>query len=122
MHAIPEHVWLGSFYALWRDVHKQSNEGQEYIVDSLPVAVCDNYRIRRCRLHRADVVGSGRTPRGRGRGNLNRVVAEWEDILLCSSRLRTRISLAGEQNRLLGGLRRSVLPGKRHFVILQFPL
>ena len=99
VHAIPEHVWLGLFYAL-ADVHKQSNEGQEYIVDSLPVAVCDNYRIRRCRLYRADVVGAAEHLEA-GEKYLNRVVAEWEDILLCSSRLRTRISLSGEQNRVL---------------------
>ncbi len=51
LQAIPEHVWLGLFYLL-ADVHKQLNDSADYIVDSLPIAVCDNYRIPRCRLYR----------------------------------------------------------------------
>ena len=50
VHAIPEQVWLGVFYAL-AQAHKQVNDDQDYIVDSLPVAICDNYRIGRCRLY-----------------------------------------------------------------------
>lgn len=51
LHAIPEQVWLGLFYTLG-DVHKQLNDSLDYIVDSFPIAVCDNYRIPRCRLYR----------------------------------------------------------------------
>jgi hypothetical protein len=50
LQAIPEHVWLGLFYTL-AEVHKQLNDSLDYIVDSLPIAVCDNYRIPRCRLY-----------------------------------------------------------------------
>ena len=51
LYAIPEGVWLGLFDVL-ASVHKQLNPGQEYSVDSFPLPVCDNYRIRRCRLYR----------------------------------------------------------------------
>lgn len=48
---IPEHIWLGLFYTL-AEVFKQLNDSLDYIVDSFPIAVCDNYRIPRCRLYR----------------------------------------------------------------------
>jgi hypothetical protein len=51
LHAIDEETWLALF-SLLAEAHKRSNEGQEYIVDSMPVPVCDNYRIRRCRIYR----------------------------------------------------------------------
>lgn len=51
LHGIPEQVWLGLFYTL-ADVHKQLNDSLDYIVDSFPIAVCDHYRIPRCRLYR----------------------------------------------------------------------
>jgi hypothetical protein len=35
---------LGAFF-------KEQNTEQVYVVDSMPVAVCDNYRIRRCRIY-----------------------------------------------------------------------
>ena len=50
LHRIPEHVWLGLFYAL-AQVHQQMNDSLDYIVDSFPIAVCDNYRIPHCRLY-----------------------------------------------------------------------
>ena len=34
------------------EVAKEKNADNIYIIDSLPIAVCDNYRIRRCRLYR----------------------------------------------------------------------
>jgi hypothetical protein len=52
LYMIPEWVWLGLFRAL-AEIHQASNDGQEYVVDSMPVAVCDNYRIRRCRLYQS---------------------------------------------------------------------
>ncbi len=54
LHEVPEVLWQ-AFFDLLADVHKnvhtQRNAAQEYAVDSLPVAVCDNYRIRRSRLY-----------------------------------------------------------------------
>lgn len=50
LHEIPDAVWQALFKLL-ADVHKQLNENQEYAVDSLPVPVCDNIRIRRCHLY-----------------------------------------------------------------------
>lgn len=35
---------LGAFF-------KEQNSEQVYVVDSMPVAVCDNYRIQRCRIY-----------------------------------------------------------------------
>lgn len=48
LHDIPEALWQALF-ALLACIHKQSSQDQHYAVDSLPVAVCDNYRI--CRSH-----------------------------------------------------------------------
>ena len=50
LHEVPDTLWRALF-GLLADVHKQLNECQEYAVDSLPVPVCDNIRIRRCRLY-----------------------------------------------------------------------
>lgn len=41
-----------TLFRLVGDVAKERNDGNIYIIDSLPVAVCDNYRIRRCKLYR----------------------------------------------------------------------
>lgn len=53
LHTIPEATWQALF-ALLSEAHKQANTGQEYIADSLPVPVCDNFRIRRCRLYQGE--------------------------------------------------------------------
>jgi hypothetical protein len=53
LHAIAEETWLGLF-SLLAEAHKQANDGQEYILDSMPVPVCDNYRIRRCKIYREE--------------------------------------------------------------------
>jgi hypothetical protein len=53
LHAIPEGVWQGLFHLL-AGIHHQANARHEYVVDSLPVPVCDNIRIRRCRLYRSE--------------------------------------------------------------------
>lgn len=50
LHRIPERVWLGLFYAL-AEVYHQLNDSLDYIVDSFPIPVCDNYRIPHCRLY-----------------------------------------------------------------------
>jgi Transposase DDE domain len=51
LHTIEPVFWQGLF-ALLAEVFKQHNgPEQTYAVDSLPVAACDNIRIRRCRLY-----------------------------------------------------------------------
>lgn len=51
LHAIPEHLWQGLFHLL-SEAAKHCNASGEYILDSCPVPVCDNIRIRRCHLYR----------------------------------------------------------------------
>jgi hypothetical protein len=50
LHALPDTLWQALF-ALLAEIAKQTNEEQIYLVDSLPVPVCDNIRIFRCRLY-----------------------------------------------------------------------
>jgi hypothetical protein len=50
VHAIEAGLWQGLF-ALLAEFFKQRDAEGAYVVDSLPVAVCDNIRIRRCRLY-----------------------------------------------------------------------
>lgn len=50
LHQVPEVLWQAMFDLL-AEVHKETNESQQYAVDSLPVAVCDNIRISRSRLY-----------------------------------------------------------------------
>ena len=53
LHAIPEHLWQGLFHLL-SETAKHLNVRGEYILDSCPVPVCDNMRIRRCHLYRGE--------------------------------------------------------------------
>jgi transposase len=53
LHAIVPSQWLGLFQVL-AQIHQQTNPTAEYIIDSCPVPVCDNIRIRRCRLYRGE--------------------------------------------------------------------
>jgi hypothetical protein len=50
LHAIDSSLWQ-QLFDLLAEVFKQNNSDQSYVVDSLPVAVCDNFRIRRSRLY-----------------------------------------------------------------------
>jgi hypothetical protein len=50
LHAIDSSLWQELFDVL-AEVFKQNNPDQSYVVDSLPVAVCDNIRIRRSKLY-----------------------------------------------------------------------
>jgi hypothetical protein len=51
LHAIDPSLWKGLF-ALLAEVFKPDEHSERtYVVDSLPVAVCDNIRIRRCKLY-----------------------------------------------------------------------
>ncbi len=51
LYGIPEGLWWGLFQVL-AAAHQALNPTQEYSVDSFPLPVCDNFRIRRCRLYR----------------------------------------------------------------------
>jgi len=50
IHAIEPKLWRVLFELL-AQAFKERNSDQTYVVDSLPVAACDNIRIRRCRLY-----------------------------------------------------------------------
>lgn len=54
LHALPESLWQGLFHRL-SVMAKETNPHDEYIVDSCPVPVCDNIRIRRSHLYRGEV-------------------------------------------------------------------
>ena len=58
LHAIEPELWRGLFSVL-AGVFKRRNARGTYAVDSLPVAVCDNIRIRRCRLYPPAESGGG---------------------------------------------------------------
>lgn len=51
-HRLADRFWalFGSLGETW----KQLNPDGLYILDSFPVAVCDNYRIRRCRIYQGE--------------------------------------------------------------------
>lgn len=53
LHQIPEGVWRQMGYVLG-EANKQVNPNHEYIVDSMPVPVCDNIRISRSRLYQGE--------------------------------------------------------------------
>ena len=50
LHAIDFHLWR-ILFDLLAETFKHSCPEQTYVIDSLPVAVCDNIRIRRCKLY-----------------------------------------------------------------------
>ena len=53
LHAIPDTLWQALFYLL-AALHKQANTENDYIIDSCPVAACDNMRITRCKLYKSE--------------------------------------------------------------------
>jgi hypothetical protein len=53
VHAIDPSRWEALF-AVLATVFKETNDSGEYVVDSFPVPVCDNIRIRRCRLYQGE--------------------------------------------------------------------
>src|SRR5580700_12116712 len=53
LHAIPDTLWQALF-ALLAEVVKQTTPEQTYVVDSLPVPVCDNVRIFRSKLYKGE--------------------------------------------------------------------
>jgi DDE family transposase len=48
IHAIPTSIWTIAFHICKETLYPKSN--QEYIVDSFPIAVCQNNKIFRCKL------------------------------------------------------------------------
>ena len=50
LHAIDADLWQALFGML-AELFKERNDDGAYVVDSLPVAACDNIRIRSCRLY-----------------------------------------------------------------------
>lgn len=53
LHAIPLSRW-DALFGILAAVFKETNDSGEYVVDSFPIPVCDNIRIRRCRLYRGE--------------------------------------------------------------------
>lgn len=53
LHHIPDTCWQALFYLL-ASIHQQGNTDGDYIVDSCPVPVCDNLRIRRCKIYHGE--------------------------------------------------------------------
>ncbi len=53
LHAVPEAAWQGLLWLLGQAAQRSEAQGA-YIVDSCPVPVCANIRIRRCRLYRGE--------------------------------------------------------------------
>ena len=52
LHSVEPSPWWALFSLLAELFKKPSNNPEQtYVVDSLPIAVCDNIRIRRCRLY-----------------------------------------------------------------------
>lgn len=51
LHQIPETLWQFAVSVL-AQVHQQSNPENLHIVDTLPVPVCRNIRIKRCKIYR----------------------------------------------------------------------
>ena len=58
LHAIEPSPWWALFSLLAELFNKPSNNPEQtYVVDSLPIPVCDNIRIRRCRLYPSEEHG-----------------------------------------------------------------
>jgi hypothetical protein len=49
LHAIPKELWQHLFRLLG-ELFVRSHSQQNYVVDSVPIPVCDNIRIHRCKL------------------------------------------------------------------------
>jgi hypothetical protein len=53
LHRISDTYWQALFYLL-AEIHQQANTEKDYIVDSCPVPVCDNLRIKRCKIYHGE--------------------------------------------------------------------
>lgn len=63
LHGVPLSLWL-MLFDLLGEVFKTLNPNQLYTVDSMPIASCDNIRIRRCRLFAGENAQDKETHRG----------------------------------------------------------
>ena len=50
LHALPEGIWQMLVWTL-AQIHQQTNPDAIHLVDTFPVPVCHNIRIRRCRIY-----------------------------------------------------------------------
>lgn len=50
LHQLPESLWQTALFVL-AQIHQQANQAGRHLVDTLPVPVCRNIRIKRCRLY-----------------------------------------------------------------------
>jgi hypothetical protein len=76
LHSIEPDLWQALF-AMLAEIFKERNADGAYVVDSLPVAVCDNIRIKRC-------VGSIlRKPRARAFAAISRANAAISTVCGC---------------------------------------
>jgi Transposase DDE domain len=57
LHKIDPALWQGLFSLLAEFFKRRNSKERTYAVDSLPVPVCDNIRIKRCRLYPIDKHG-----------------------------------------------------------------
>lgn len=53
LHAVEDTLWQ-SVLAVLRQVHQQANADNIFVVDTCPIPVCHNIRIRRCRLYKGE--------------------------------------------------------------------
>jgi hypothetical protein len=51
LHRVPESLWQFSLYAM-AQIHQRANPERLHIVDTFPLPVCRNIRIKRCRIYR----------------------------------------------------------------------
>ena len=51
IHKIPEAFWQFALFVLGQ-AHQQANPNNEFIVDTFPVPVCRNIRIKRCKIYK----------------------------------------------------------------------
>jgi DDE family transposase len=53
LHALPEALWQFALFVL-AQIHQRTNPQRVHIVDTFPVPVCRNIRIRRCRIYQEE--------------------------------------------------------------------
>lgn len=53
LHAIPEEIW-NTIFAIFAEAHQDVNIGKQYVVDSFPIAVCQNIRIWNSRIFQGE--------------------------------------------------------------------
>jgi 8-oxo-dGTP pyrophosphatase MutT (NUDIX family) len=53
LHRVPETLWQMALFVL-AQMHQKTNPERVHVVDTFPVPVCHNIRIRRCKLYREE--------------------------------------------------------------------